>query len=46
MAVAIEVTNEAACINLIEVAVSKFGAMHVLVNDAGLHHRGDDVSQT
>ena len=46
MTVAMDVANEAACINLIEAAASKFGAIHVLINNAGLHHRGDFVSQT
>ena len=46
MTVTMDVANETACINLIEAAASKFGAIHVLINNAGLHHRGDFVSQT
>ncbi|MFT6957360.1 MAG: short-subunit dehydrogenase [Halieaceae bacterium] len=46
MTVAMDVANEAACTNLIEASVAKFGAIHVLINNAGLHHRGNFDSQT
>ena len=39
--VAMDVADEAACINLLETAQEKFGAIHVLVNNAGVHNRGD-----
>lgn len=35
-----DVANIEACNTLIELAVEKFGSLHVLVNNAGLHHRG------
>ena len=36
MTMAMDVANETACIKLIEAAASKFGAIHVLINNAGL----------
>ena len=46
MTLAMDVASDAACTNLIDAAAAKFGAIHVLINNAGLHHRGDFEDQT
>ncbi|MEJ2862139.1 SDR family NAD(P)-dependent oxidoreductase [Actinomycetospora flava] len=50
LAVPTDVTDAAACSALIEAAVSEFGAVHVLVNNAGMGYGGrtdrDDLAQT
>ena len=40
MSVAMDVCDEDACINLFKKASFEFGAVHVLVNHAGIHNRG------
>lgn len=40
MSVAMDVCDEDACINLFKKANFEFGAVHVLVNNAGCHNRG------
>lgn len=46
LAVAMDVADISACTHLIEKAEARFGAVHVLVNNAGLHRRGDVESRT
>ncbi len=46
LAVAMDVADEAACASLVDKTLAEFGAIHVLVNNAGLHHRGDFADQT
>ncbi|MGI9295184.1 MAG: SDR family NAD(P)-dependent oxidoreductase [Pseudomonadales bacterium] len=43
--VAMDVANSADCLSLFEKAEAAFGAVHVLVNNAGLHLRGPVVSR-
>ena len=40
MAHAIDVCDAGACMQLLEAAEARFGAVHVLVNNAGYNHRG------
>jgi short-subunit dehydrogenase len=40
MTVAMDVTDDAACLNLLRKAKFEFGAVHVLINNAGFHKRG------
>ena len=40
MSVAMDVRDEDACVNLFKKASFEFGAVHVLVNNAGIHNRG------
>ena len=40
LTVAMDVANNADCLALMEKAVAQFGAIHVLVNNAGVHLRG------
>lgn len=44
--VAMDVASEAGCSTLLDTAIAEYGAIHILVNNAGLHHRGDFESQT
>ncbi|MEP1594693.1 MAG: SDR family oxidoreductase [Halieaceae bacterium] len=44
--VAMDVASEEGCHALVDKAIAEYGAIHVLVNNAGLHHRGDFESQT
>jgi short-subunit dehydrogenase len=46
LTVAMDVANEADCDTLIDKALAQFSDIHVLVNNAGLHHRGDVTAQT
>ena len=46
LAVAMDVADEAACASLVDKTLAEFGAIHVVVNNAGLHHRGDFAGQT
>ena len=46
LTVAMDVGDSAACKGLIEQALAEFGAIHVLVNNAGMHHRGDVNTRT
>lgn len=46
LAVAMDVADDAGCQALIDRAIAEFGAIHVLVNNAGVHHRGDFANQT
>lgn len=46
LAVAMDVSDVAACSRLIQQAVEHFGALHVLVNNAGLHRRGEVESRS
>ena len=46
LTVAMDVADEDACAGLVEKTLAEFGAIHVLVNNAGLHHRGDFAGQT
>lgn len=46
LAVAMDVANEAACIDLIERTLTQFKVLDVLINNAGLHHRGNFAAQT
>ena len=46
LTVAMDVASEDGCQSLIDQAVAEYGAIHVLVNNAGVHHRGDVQSQT
>lgn len=39
--VVMDVGNQQACAALIEKTIAHFGALHILVNNAGLHHRGE-----
>jgi short-subunit dehydrogenase len=43
--VVMDVAQENACQDLVKMTVDKFGGLDVLVNNAGVHHRGDVVSQ-
>jgi short-subunit dehydrogenase len=45
LAVAMDVSDVAACSGLIQQAVERFGVLHVLINNAGLHRRGNVVSR-
>lgn len=45
LAIALDVASESDCDKLVERAVAEFGSIHVLVNNAGAHHRGDFVNQ-
>lgn len=40
LAVPMDVADEAACVALFDAAVREFGAVHILVNNAGYHRRG------
>ncbi len=44
LAVAMDVSDSAACESLLEQAQSRFGCIDVLVNNAGMHNRGDAAS--
>lgn len=44
--VAMDIADTLACKTLVQKAIEAFGAIHVLVNNAGLHHRGDVSSRT
>jgi short-subunit dehydrogenase len=46
MTVAMDVADEDACLNLLRKAKFEFGAIHVLVNNAGFHKRGPVASVT
>ncbi|MEP4148034.1 MAG: SDR family oxidoreductase [Halioglobus sp.] len=46
LAIPMDVADEAACEALIEQAATEYGAIHVLVNNAGAHHRGAVEAQT
>ena len=46
LAIPMDVADEAGCQALIEQAASEYGAIHVLVNNAGAHHRGAVETQT
>ncbi|MGI9284323.1 MAG: SDR family NAD(P)-dependent oxidoreductase [Pseudomonadales bacterium] len=46
LTVAMDVANTTDCMTLFEKAVAKFGAVHVLVNNAGLHTRGPVETRT
>ncbi len=46
MTVAMDVASASASEDLVQAVMEKFGALHVLVNNAGLHHRGDFEGQT
>lgn len=39
--IAMDVADETACSNLISRTVEKFGAIHCLINNAGMHRRGN-----
>ncbi len=45
LAVAMDVSDIAACTDLIQLSRERFGAIHVLVNNAGLHRRGEVESK-
>lgn len=44
--VIMDVANIDDCAQLMKKAVAKFGAIHILINNAGLHHRGNVESRT
>ena len=44
--VVMDVSNIDDCNQLIKKALEKFGGIHILINNAGLHHRGDVESRT
>ncbi|MCX2972353.1 SDR family oxidoreductase [Halieaceae bacterium IMCC8485] len=46
LAIPMDVADEAGCEALIEQAATEYGAIHVLVNNAGAHHRGAVETQT
>ena len=46
LAIPMDVADEAGCQALIERAATEYGAIHVLVNNAGAHHRGAVETQT
>ena len=46
LTVAMDVASEEGCLALIDQALAEYGAIHVLVNNAGVHHRGDVELQT
>jgi short-subunit dehydrogenase len=46
LAIPMDVADETGCQALIEQAAAEYGAIHVLVNNAGLHHRGPVEAQT
>ena len=46
LAIPMDVADEAGCQALIDQTIAEFGAIHVLVNNAGVHHRGTVESQT
>lgn len=46
LTVVMDVASEASCDALIDRTIAEFGAIHVLVNNAGLHHRGDFTTQS
>lgn len=46
LAIPMDVADEAGCQALIEQAATEYGAIHVLVNNAGAHHRGAVETQT
>ncbi|MEP5570088.1 MAG: SDR family oxidoreductase [Halioglobus sp.] len=46
LAIPMDVADEAGCQALVEQAAAEFGAIHVLVNNAGAHHRGAVETQT
>lgn len=46
LAIPMDVADEAACQALIAQAATEYGAIHVLVNNAGAHHRGAVETQT
>ena len=46
LAIPMDVADEAGCQSLLEQAVAEYGAIHVLVNNAGAHHRGAVETQT
>ena len=46
LAIPMDVADEAGCRTLIEQAATEYGAIHVLVNNAGVHHRGTVETQT
>jgi short-subunit dehydrogenase len=46
LTVAMDVADSTACRRLIEQAVAEFGGLHVLVNNAGTHFRGNVTSRT
>ena len=41
LTVAMDVADSEACARLLKAAEERFGALHVLVNNAGAHHRGE-----
>jgi short-subunit dehydrogenase len=44
--VVMDVANTDDCAQLMKKTVEKFGNIHILINNAGLHHRGDVESRT
>jgi len=46
LTVAMDVSCEEDCKSLVEKSLQEFGAIHLLINNAGLHHRGNVVTQT
>ena len=46
LTVSADVASLADCRRLIERALERFGALHVLINNAGLHRRGEVVSRS
>lgn len=46
LTVAMDVSSTENCASLVEKAVAKFGAIHILVNNAGLHYRGEFKTRT
>ena len=46
LAIPMDVADEAGCQSLLEQAIAEYGAIHVLVNNAGAHHRGAVETQT
>ncbi|ARN75810.1 SDR family NAD(P)-dependent oxidoreductase [Oceanicoccus sagamiensis] len=46
LTIVMDVADTAACATLAEQCISRFGAIHILVNNAGLHHRGDMTTRT
>ncbi|KZX58706.1 short-chain dehydrogenase [Halioglobus sp. HI00S01] len=46
LAIPMDVADEAACQALVDQTVNEYGSIHVLVNNAGAHHRGDVERQT
>jgi len=46
LTVAMDVSDTNACTNLIQKAIEKFGQINILVNNAGLHHRGEFKTRT